>query len=112
MQRLVAEKAENVWETVYALMQLATGDVDVAGKGNLQEQIDNLGAHSDSISVIDDTGRTITTKYADGTRTVAVMDDTSIIENTYDADGILISRTGIFMNENQIEVKELGADEE
>ena len=38
--------------------------------------------------------------------------DTSIIENTYDADGILISRTGIFMNENQIEVKELGADEE
>ena len=112
MQRPVSEKTENVWETMYALMQLVTGDVDVAGKGSLQEQIDNLGAHTDSISVIDDAGRTITTTYADGTKTVAVMDDTSIIENTYDADGILISRTGIFMNENQIEVKELGADEE
>ena len=43
---------------------------------------------------------------------VAVMDDTSIIENVYDADGSLISRTGVFMDEDQIEVKELGTDEE
>lgn len=111
MQR-VTEKPENVWETVYALMQLATGDVDVAGKGNLQEQIDRMDAHTDSISVIDDAGKTITTTYADGTRTVAVMDDTSIVERAYDADGSLISRTGVFMNENQIEIKELGTDEE
>lgn len=112
MQRPVIEKPENVWETMYALMQLVTGDVDVAGKGSLQEQIDNLGAHTDSISVIDDAGKTITTTYADGTRTVAVMDDTSIIENTYDAGGSLISRTGAFMSGDQIEVKELGTDEE
>lgn len=112
MQRLVAEKPENVWETVYALVQLATGDVDVEGKGNLQEQIDRMDAHTDSISVIDDAGKTITTTYADGTRTVAVMDDTSIVERAYDADGSLISRTGVFMNENQIEIKELGTDEE
>lgn len=112
MQRQVSERTDNVWEKVYGLMKLVTGDVDVAGKGNLQEQIDNMDTHTDSVSVIDDAGKTITTTYADGTRVVAVMDDTSIIENVYDADGSLISRTGVFMDEDQIEVKELGTDEE
>ncbi|MDE5698178.1 MAG: hypothetical protein K2I96_12340 [Lachnospiraceae bacterium] len=112
MQRQITEKTENVWEKVYGFIKLVTGDVDVAGKGNLQEQIDNMGTHTDSVSVIDDAGRMITTTYADGTKTVAVMDDTSILENTYDTGGNLISRTGVFMNEDQIEVKELGTDEE
>ncbi len=111
MQRQVSEKTDNVWEKVYGLMKLVTGDVDVAGKGNLQEQIDNMDTHTDSVSVIDDAGKTITTTYADGTKVVIAMDDTSMIETVYDAEGRKVSRTGIYMDENRIEIRGLGLDE-
>lgn len=112
MQRLVTEKPENVWETVYALMRLATGDVDVAGKGSLQEQIDSIFDTQDSVTVIDDDDKSITTTYADGTRAVIAMDDTSMIETVYDAEGGKVSRTGVYTDANRIEIRGLGLDEE
>lgn len=115
-RRLLAERSGDVWETVFDLVKQVTGDVDAAGKGNLQEQIDTIleemDAGKDSVSVIDDTGRTITTTYANGTKAVSVMDDTSITETVYDAEDSVVSKTGMYITDNKIEIKELRIDEE
>lgn len=114
------------WEKVWSLVRMLVGNVDITNKGNLQdqigdvdlenkgslqEQIDSIFDSQDSISVIDDTKKLITTTYADGTSTVIVMDDTSMIETVYDAEGGKVSRTGIYMDENRIEIRGLGLDE-
>lgn len=105
-----------VWKKLWSLVNMLVGDVDFDGKGNLQEQIDSiqngLNAQMDNVSVIDDDGKSIITTYADGTRAVIVMDDTSMIETVYDAEGVKASRTGVYMNENRIEIRGLGLDEE
>lgn len=116
MQRALTEKPGNVWEKVFGFIRQITGNVDAAGKGTLQEQIDNvmedINTQEDCVSVIDEDGKTITTTYADGTKTVTVMDDAGIVETAYDADGMRVSKTSIHMSDNRIEIKELGADEE
>lgn len=114
------------WEKVWSLVRMLVGNVDITNKGNLQDQIGNVDIENrgslqdqidsifdtqDSISVIDDTKKLITTTYADGTSTIIVMDDTSIIETEYDAEGGKVSRTGIYMEENRIEIRGLGLDE-
>lgn len=93
-------------------LQDQIGDVDIESKGSLQEQIDSMFDTQDSVSVIDDDGKSITTTYADGTRDCIVMDDTSMIETVYDAKGVKVSRTGVYINENRIEIRGLGLDEE
>lgn len=40
------------------------------------------------------------------------MDDTSMIETVYDAGGVKVSRTGVYINENRIEIRGLGLDAE
>lgn len=116
MQRTLTEKPGNVWEKVFGFIRQITGNVDAAGKGTLQEQIDSvledMNTQEDSVSVIDESSKTITTTYADGTRTVTVMDDAGMMETAYDADGMQVSKTSIHMSGNKIEIKELGANEE
>lgn len=116
------------WEKVWSLVRMLVGNVDITNKGNLQDQIGNVdienrgslqdqidnmqnavNVQNDSISVIED--KVITTTYADGTSTIIVMDDTSMIETEYDAEGGKVSRTGIYMEENRIEIRGLGLDE-
>ncbi len=92
-------------------LQKQIGNVDIENRGSLQEQIDSIFDTQDSISVIDDTNKLITTTYADGTKAVIAMDDTSMIETVYDAEGGKVSRTGIYMDENRIEIRGLGLDE-
>lgn len=93
-------------------LQKQIGNVDIENKGSLQEQIDSILGTQDSVSVIDDDDKSITTTYADGTRAVIVMDDTSMIETVYDAEDVKVSRTGVYMDKNRIEIRGLGLDEE
>ncbi len=93
-------------------LQKQIGNVDLENKGSLQEQIDSIFDSQDSISVIDDDNKSIITTYSDGTSAVIVMDDTSMIETVYDAEGGKVSRTGVYMDENRIEIRGLGLDEE
>lgn len=109
-----SKEGENgVWAKLWSLVKILVGDVDFESNGSLQEQIDNMqnavNVQNDSISVIED--KVITTTYADGTSTIIVMDDTSMIETEYDAEGGKVSRTGIYMEENRIEIRGLGLDE-
>lgn len=108
------EGEDGVWAKLWSLVKILVGDVDFESNGSLQEQIDNMqnavNVQNDSISVIED--KVITTTYADGTSTIIVMDDTSMIETEYDAEGGKVSRTGIYMGENRIEIRGLGLDEE
>lgn len=99
------------WTKVWSLVKMLTGNVDIENKGSLQEQLDSIFDTQDSVSVIDDDDKSITTTYADGTSTIIVMDDTSMIETEYDAEGGKVSRTGIYMEENRIEIRGLGLDE-
>lgn len=107
------EGEDGVWAKLWSLVKILVGDVDFESNGSLQEQIDNMqnavNVQNDSISVIED--KVITTTYADGTSTIIVMDDTSMIETEYDAEGGEVSRTGIYMEENRIEIRGLGLDE-
>ena len=106
---------DGVWAKLWSLVKLLVGNVDFESNGSLQEQINDmqngLNTQSDSVSIIDDNNKSITTTYADGTSTVIVMDDTSMIETAYDAEGGKVSRTGIYMDENRIEIRGLGLDE-
>lgn len=78
-----------------------------------ENTIDNiLSAGNNSVSVISEDGNTITTTYSDGTKMVAIMDDTSIIQEEYDAEGVLISKTGTYITDTAIETKELGIKDE
>ncbi len=107
------EGEDGVWAKLWSLVKILVGDVDFESNGSLQEQIDNMqnavNVQNDSISAIED--KVITTTYADGTSTIIVMDDTSMIETEYDAEGGKVSRTGIYMEENRIEIRGLGLDE-
>lgn len=72
----------------------------------------NILKIENSVSVIDDATGTVTTTYADGTRVVITVNDASIIEAVYDAGGNIVSKTGTYITDNRIEVKELEIDEE
>lgn len=72
----------------------------------------NILSIENSVSVIDDATGTVTTTYADGTRVVSTVNDSSIIETVYDADGNMVSKMGTYITDDKIEVKELEIDEE
>lgn len=104
-----------LWTRLWSLVKLLVGDVDFERNGTLQKQIDDIQnglTVNDSVSVIDDDNKSITTTYSDGTKAVIVMDDTSMIETVYDAEGGKVSRAGVYMDENRIEIRGLGLDEE
>lgn len=67
-----------------------------------------LGDEStDSTTVIADDNTSVTTTYADGSKVVVNMDDTSIIETYYDAEGNVTGKKGTYIDGNTIEEKEL-----
>ncbi|MCM1220436.1 MAG: hypothetical protein NC548_38720 [Lachnospiraceae bacterium] len=75
-----------------------------------QESIKNALSAENCVIEISDDGNMITTVYEDGARTVTAVKNTSIIKEEYSAEGELISKIGVYITDNKIEVKKLTSE--